>query len=74
MAKLKLRKIGNSFGVILPKEIIERLQVRDGDAVYATPTPDGVQLTAGDPNFEQVMDAYAEGKRQYRNALRELAK
>ena len=74
MTKLKLRRIGNSYGVILPKEIIDRLQVQDGDAVYATPTPDGVQLTAGDPNFEKAMEAYAEGKRLYRNALRELAK
>jgi antitoxin MazE len=74
MAKLKVRKIGNSYGVILPKEVLERLQVKDGDAVYATPTPDGVQLSAGDPDFEKAMEAYAEGKRQYRNALRELAK
>jgi len=74
MHKLKLRKIGNSYGVILPKEVLDRLQVSDGDAVYATPTPDGVQLSAGDPNFEKAMEAFEEGRRLYRNALRELAK
>jgi putative addiction module antidote len=74
MTKLKLRRIGNSYGVILPKEILATLQVKDGDTVYATATPDGVQLTAGDPNFAAAMEANAEAKRQYRNALRELAK
>lgn len=74
MTKLKLRKIGNSYGVILPKEIIERLQVRDGDAVYASPTPDGVQLSAADPDFERAMAHFEEFSRNYRDALRELAK
>lgn len=74
MAKLKVRRIGNSYGVILPKDVLAKLQVKDGDTVYATPTPDGIQLTSGDPNFAEAMEAYAEGKRQYRNALRELAK
>lgn len=74
MAKLKVRKIGNSFGVILPKEVLERLQVKDGDAIYATPTPDGVQLSAGDPNFEKAMAHFDEFSRKYRDALRELAK
>ena len=74
MTKLKLRKIGNSYGMILPKEIIERLQVKDGDALYATPTPDGVQLSAGDPDFEKAMAHFDEFSRKYRDALRELAK
>lgn len=74
MTKLKLRRIGNSYGVILPKDIIERLQVKDGDAVYATATPDGVQLTAGDPDFEAAMAHFDEFSRKYRDALRELAK
>lgn len=74
MAKLKVRKIGNSYGVILPKEVLERLQVKDGDAVYATPTPDGVRLSAGDPDFEKAMEHFDEFSRKYRDALRELAK
>lgn len=74
MAKLKVRKIGNSYGVILPKELLERLQVKDGDALYATPTPDGVQLSAGDPDFEKAMEHFDEFSRKYRDALRELAK
>jgi putative addiction module antidote len=74
MKKLKVRRIGNSYGVILPKEILERLQVRDGDAVYATPTPDGVQLSGGDPDFQAAMEHFEEFSRRYRDALRELAK
>ncbi len=72
--KLKLRKIGNSLGATFPKEILEKLQVKEGDTIYVTQTPDGVQLTAYDPEFEQVMQAAEDVTRRYRNALRELAK
>lgn len=72
--KLKLRKIGNSLGATFPKEILEKLQVEEGDTIYVTQTPDGVQLTAYDPEFEEVMQAAEEVTRRYRNALRELAK
>jgi putative addiction module antidote len=74
MKKLKVRKIGNSYGVILPKEVLEHLQVREGDEVYATETPEGVRLVAEDPVFRKAMEAFEEGSRMYRNALRELAK
>jgi putative addiction module antidote len=72
--KLKLRKIGNSLGATFPKEILEKLQVEEGDTIYVTQTPDGVQLTAYDPEFEEVMQAAEDVSRRYRNALRELAK
>ena len=72
--KLKLRKIGNSIGTTFPKEILEKLQVNEGDTLYLTETPDGVQLTAFNPEFEQVMEAAGEVTRRYRNALKELAK
>jgi putative addiction module antidote len=72
--KLKLRKIGNSIGITFPKEILDKLQVSDGDTLYLTETPDGVQLTAYDPEFEQVMEAAELVTRRYRNALKELAK
>lgn len=74
MKKLKVRKIGNSYGVILPKEVLEHLQVQEGDEVYATETPEGVRLVAEDPVFRKAMEAFEEGSRMYRNALRELAK
>ncbi|MDJ0510589.1 MAG: AbrB/MazE/SpoVT family DNA-binding domain-containing protein [Crocosphaera sp.] len=72
--KLKLRKIGNSIGTTFPKEILDKLQVNEGDTLYLTETPDGIELTAYDPEFEQVMEAAGEVTRRYRNALKELAK
>jgi putative addiction module antidote len=72
--KLKLSKIGNSIGTTFPKEILDKLQVNEGDTLYLTETPDGIQLTAFNPEFEQVMDAASEVTHRYRNALKELAK
>ncbi len=72
--KLKLRKIGNSIGTTFPKEILDKLQVNEGDTLYMTETPDGIELTAYDPEFEEVMEAAGEITRRYRNALKELGK
>jgi putative addiction module antidote len=74
MANLKLRKIGNSYGLILPKQMLERLRVKEGDTVYAHDIPEGVQLTAADPEFEAGMKAFKRTNRKFRNAFRELAK
>jgi putative addiction module antidote len=72
--KLHIRKIGNSLGTTFPKEVLDQLKVTEGDTVYVTQTPDGIQLTAYDPDFETVMEAASEITRRYRNALKELAK
>ena len=74
MANLKLRKIGNSYGVILPKEMLSRLKIKEGDTVYAHDIPDGVQITAADADFEAGMAAFEHTNRKFRNAFRELAK
>ncbi len=74
MVKLTIRRVGNSLGVTLPAEVIKLLLVGEGDAVYLTETPDGYQLVAHDPHFEQVMDTAEDFMKRYRNALRELAK
>ena len=74
MYALKARKIGNSVGVILPKEILERLRIKEGDEVFATDVEDGVCLTPYQPDFEDAMKAFERTSRKYRNALRELAK
>ncbi len=72
--KLKVRKVGNSLGVILPKEALAAMQVEEGQALYLTESPDGYRVTKGDTEFEQQM-AVAKGlMRRYHNALRELAK
>lgn len=73
--KLEIKKIGNSTGVILPKELLHRLSLKQGDAVYATEAADGtLHLTPYDPVFEQGMQIAEKAMKAYRNALRELAK
>jgi len=72
---VKLKKIGNSTGFLLPKEMMTRLNLATGDTFYATLIPDGgIHLTRYDPKFEQAMKVARRGMKIYRNALAELAK
>lgn len=73
--ELKLRKIGNSLGVVLPEEALARLKADEGDTLVLTETPDGgFRVTSNRGDFAHQM-AVAEGiANRYRNALRELAK
>lgn len=75
MIELKVRKFGSSLGVVLPNEVIDRLQTKDGESLFLVEGPDGTyRLTAYDPAFEKKM-AKAEGiMRRYRNTLHVLAK
>ncbi len=73
--KTKLRKIGNSYGIILPKEILHSLQIKEGDTLYLTEAPEAsVRLTPERKGFDDMMALAKNGMRKYRNALRELAK
>lgn len=73
--ELKLRKVGNSLGVVLPKEALARLKVDEGQALYLTEAPDGsYRVTAEDEAFGRQMKVAEDIARRYRNALRELAK
>jgi len=75
VGSVKLKRIGNSTGFILPKELLARLNIATGDAFYATLTPEGgIRLTPYDPKFEQAMEVARRGMKIYRNALAELAK
>jgi putative addiction module antidote len=74
MATLKVTQIGNSLGVILPKEVAARLKVKKGDELAYVDTPGGIELTSYDPSFERKMEAARRVAKRYRNALRELAK
>ena len=74
MLSLKVRKIGNSLGVVLPKEALSHLHVEEGDTLTLTESQDGVRLTATDPTFSETMEVFESLSRRYRNALRELAK
>ena len=74
MTALKIIKIGNSVGVILPKEALTQMHAELGDTVYLTEASGGVRLTPYDPDFEQQMAAARKIMRKRRNVLRELAK
>jgi len=74
MTTLKLTQIGNSVGVILPKEVLARLKLQKGDTLFVTDTPDGVALTAYDPVVESQMEAARGIMKRRRHVLRELAK
>jgi putative addiction module antidote len=72
--ELKVRKIGNSLGLVLPKVALTLLKVQEGDTLTLTETQDGVRLTASDPEFAKTMAVFESLNKRYRNALRELAK
>ena len=74
MAALKLTQIGNSVGVILPKEVLARLKVEKGDTLYLTDAANGVLLTPYSAEFETQMTAARGIMKKRRNVLRELAK
>lgn len=73
--ELKLRKIGNSVGVVLPKEVLSHLKVEEGDTVCVSEAPDGtLRVSPASADFTRQMEAAEEVIRRYRNTLRELAK
>ncbi len=71
--KLKLTAIGNSTGVVLPKELLEKLRVQRGDELMVLETPDGIALTPFDPVFAAQMDVAEKVMRRRRNLLKKLA-
>ena len=73
--KTKVRKIGNSLGIVLPKAALAAMKVREGDVVYLTEAPESsLRVTADRPGFEAKMRVADDLMCRYRNALRELAK
>ncbi len=72
--KLKVTAVGNSAGVVLPKELLSRLRVAKGDALYATELPDGVKLTPFDPELAGQMEVAERVMRKRRTLLNKLAK
>ena len=74
MTALKLTQIGNSVGVILPKEMLARLKLEKGDTVFVTESTSGIHLTPYSPEFEAQMTAARDVMKRRRNVLRELAK
>jgi putative addiction module antidote len=75
MVELKVRRFGNSLGVVLPREVVSRLHTRDGERLFLIEAPDGTyRLTPYDPNFEKKMAKAEEIISRYRNTLHALAK
>ncbi len=71
---LVVRKIGNSFGLILGKSMLESLGISEGDKLFVVQTADGFRLTPYDPDFAEAVEAGRDYMRRHRNAMRELAK
>ncbi len=71
---LKIRKVGNSLGVLLPRETVEELDVKEGDELFVTHSPDvwGLRITPYDPDFAEAVEYARTFMRTHRNALREL--
>lgn len=74
MTALKLTQIGNSVGLILPKEVLARLKLEKGDTVFVTDAINGVMLTPYDPALDEQLDAGREFMREYRDTFHQLAK
>lgn len=70
---LKIRKIGNSLGVILPRTTLDELNVEEGDELFVVHTQDGLRLTPYDPDFADAVEDAREFMRTHRNAFRKLA-
>ena len=74
MLKVKVTAIGNSMGIVLPKEALMKLRADKGDVLYLVDTPEGLTLTPYQQDFSAQLDAAEKVMKKYRNALHELAK
>ncbi|MCX7362600.1 MAG: AbrB/MazE/SpoVT family DNA-binding domain-containing protein [Alphaproteobacteria bacterium] len=74
MTELKLRKTGNSLVTTWPKDLLARLNAKEGDTLYAVETPQGFLVTTFDPKFEKTMEAAERVFRRNKEAYRELSK
>ena len=74
MVALKLKSIGNSVGIIIPRDVLAKLGVGEGDTLYGIETPEGLRLSTSDPVFEEQMEVARRIMKEHRAILRELAK
>lgn len=72
--KIKITTVGNSAGIVLPKELLTRLRLGKGDELYATELPDGIKLSPFDPKLAEQMEVAERIMRSDRSVLRKLAK
>ena len=74
MQHVKVTQVGNSLGVVLPKEVVDRLGIARGHQLTLSVTANGIELSPFDPEFDEQMQLAEEIMDQYRDTLRELAK
>ncbi|MBY0225806.1 MAG: AbrB/MazE/SpoVT family DNA-binding domain-containing protein [Hyphomicrobium sp.] len=72
--RLQIKKIGNSTGLILPKELLQRLGLEQGDEVIVSQEPDGLKIRLTEDDFERGLEIARKAMKKYRSALRVLAK
>ncbi|MGB7989801.1 MAG: AbrB/MazE/SpoVT family DNA-binding domain-containing protein [Candidatus Methylophosphatis roskildensis] len=74
MHTLKLAQIGNSVGLVLPKEVLARLKLKKGDTVFLTDSPEGLRITPYDPSLAEEIEAGRDFMREFRDTFHQLAK
>ena len=74
MHAFKLTMVGNSIGIVLPKEVLDKLHLAKGDTIYLTVSPEGYRLTPYNPEFDQQMTVARQIMKKHRDVLHELAK
>jgi putative addiction module antidote len=72
-SRVKVTTVGNSAGIVLPREVLEHLHVDKGDSLYITETRGGIHVTPYSPEFSSQVEVAKRVMRKYRNALRKLA-
>ena len=73
MQTIKLRKVGNSFGFTIPKEIMEKYNLKEGEELHVIENNDGFKLTPFDPEFEQWTKSFIKTNEKYKNTLKKLS-
>lgn len=71
---VKVTTVGSSVGIVLPKEILQRLHIEKGDTLYLTESPDGIRVSPYDEQFGKKLEAFEQVMRENRDVLRKLAK
>lgn len=74
MKSIKLRKVGNSFGFTVPKELIEKYNLKEGEELHVLESNEGFTLTPYNPEFEKWADTFDKTNKKYKNTLKELSK
>ena len=74
MIKVKITTVGNSMGILLPKEALSKMKASKGDTLYLVENQDGYSLTPYQQDFESQIEASEDIMKRYKNTLRELAK